>query len=226
MNDAIFERIVRFGDQRKPATLTSGRTGDIFQGRFRSCSPEPLCVEIEVLDASRVLEFEIGDNCTVIFADGFRTTLFVSQVIGFDPDHAPLPLLRIEMPDQLERTEARHTFRVPLHAKAELEIALRTRGRVWHPRPLDISVGGVLVQMPLHSGGELGEEDDLTIDLKIGEHSLSLEAFAQHRWGPFYAIYFSEVLRRLRRGDTSVPEPLLRLVDALEESWLADRDLG
>jgi hypothetical protein len=226
MEEKIFERLVRFSEQRKPATLTSGKTGDIFQGRFRSCSLKPEFIEIEVLDSPPALELEPGENCTVIFADGFRTTLFVSPVLRFDPDPNPLPRIRIAVPDQLERTEARHTFRVPLHAKAELQISLRTSRGVWHPRPLDISVGGVLVQMPLHSGGELTEDDELTIDLNVGSHSLSLEAFAQHRWGPFYAIYFSEVLRRLRRGDTSVPEPLLRLVDALEDSWLADRDLG
>ncbi len=226
MDESIFERLLRFSEQRKPATLTSGKTGDIFQGRFRSCSLEPAFIEIEVLDSPSALELEPGENCTVIFADGFRTTLFVSPVLTFEPGRVPLPAIHIGIPDQLERTEARHTFRVPLHPKAELEINLRTPGRVWHPRPLDISVGGVLVQMPLHSGGEIAEEDELTIDLKVGSHSLSLEAFAQHRWGPFYAIYFSEVLRRLRRGDTSVPEPLLRLVDALEDSWLADKDIG
>ncbi len=226
MDEAIFERLARFSEQRRPATLTSGKTGGIFQGRFRSCSLEPEFVEIEVLDPPAAFEMEPGENCTVIFADGFRTTLFVSPVLAFDPRRTPLPTIRVGVPDQLERTEARHTFRVPLHAKAELQISLRTPTRVWHPRPLDISVGGVLVQMPMHCGGEISEEDELTIDLTVGRHSLSLEAFAQHRWGPFYAIYFCEVLRRLRRGDTSVPEPLLRLVESLEESWLADRDLG
>ena len=226
MDEAIIERLVRFSEQRKPATLTSGGGGGIFQGRFRSCSLEPEFIEIEVLDSPPGLFLERGENCTVIFADGFRTTLFVSPVLAFDADRTPLPSLRLEIPEQIARTEARHSFRVPLHPKAELRVALHTPNKVWHPKPLDISVGGVLVQLPLHSGGELVEEDDLTIDLTVGSHSLSLEAFAQHRWGPFYAIYFSEILRRLRRGDTSVPEPLLHLIDSLEDSWLADGDMG
>ncbi len=224
MDELIFKRLLGFSEQRKPATLTSGRTGDIFQGRFRACSSQPAFIEIELLDSNPVPTLEPGDNCTVIFADGFRTTLFVSPILAFDSRRNPLPALRVSVPDQLEKTEARHTFRVPLDPKAKLEVSLRTHHRVWHPRPLDISVGGVLVQMPLHSGGELTEEDDLIIDLTVGTQSLSLEAFAQHRWGPFYAIYFSEVLRRLRRGDTSVPERLLHLVDELEKSWLADQE--
>lgn len=226
MDDEILERLQRFSEQRKPATLTSGRTGHIFEGRFRACSPEPEYIEIEVLDFPPTPALEPGENCTVVFADQFRTTLFVSKVLSFDSQRSPLPALRVGVPNQLKKTEARHTFRVPLHPKAELEITLRSEDQVWHPRPLDISVGGVLVQMPLHRGGELDEDDDLTINLTVGSRSVTLEAFAQHRWGPFYAIYFSEVLRRLRRGDTSVPERLLQLVDSLEESWLADRDVG
>ena len=216
----MYDRIALFCDQRKPVTLSVGRPPLIVPARFRFVSENSRFVAFEVLDGVPNLEVSPGDPCTVIFVDGLRTSVFASAALEYDAASKPLAILRIGLPEQIVRTETRSALRIPLHRESELRVTVHCRDRWWTATPVDISLGGVLVEFPPNEPFNAGEDDELLVDLELPGRVVQLEGMAQSRLGNCHAIYFSEVLRRLRHGDATPPDGLREILDELEDGWL------
>ncbi len=216
----VFDKIALFCDQRKPVTLSAGRPPRIIPARFRFASGNSRFVAFEVLDERPDLEVVPSDPCTVIFVDGLRTSVFAVPTLEYDADSRPLPVLRVALPEEIVRTETRGAFRIPLFGESELRVTVHCRNRRWTATPVDISLGGLLVEFPADEPFDVGEDDELLVDLELPGQSVQLEGMSQARWDNCYAIYFSEVLRRLRHGDATPPDGLREILDYLEDGWL------
>jgi len=218
-------KLETFCRQRKPATLTVGKPARVLQARFRHCSREQDRLVLELIDPPSDLRIEAGHDCTAVFVDGIRTSLFLSRVVEFDPTVRPFQELHVAVPRNLERTELRNTFRIPIHNASQLEVEVICRGKSWKPRALDISVGGLLVEFSESDGFDCSEYDDLDVVLGVAGLEAHLEAVAQPRWNNFWALYFSEVLRGLRHGEATVPAELSTILDLLERDWAGQERL-
>ena len=207
-------------DQRRPVTLTAGLPGRILNGRFRFCSGSSGFVAIELFDLPDDARIPESTPCTVLFADGSRSTLFISEILALDTENHQLPVLRIRIPLQTAKAEARNNLRVPLERETAPGLVVRAPGQIWRPRPLDISIAGMLVELPEGEGFPVADLDELEIEIAKNGLKIVIEGFAQHRWETFWILYFSDVLRSLRHGEPDVPEQLQMIIDVLESEWL------
>ncbi len=210
-------------EQRRPVTMTAGQPGRILKGRFRFCSSSSGFVAIELFDLPEAAQIDERTPCTVVFADGARSTLFISEVISLDLETHQLPVLRIRIPLQAARAEARSNVRIPLNRETAPKLVVRAPGHRWEPRPLDISVAGMLVELPINQRFPVADLEELEIEIEKNGLSTVVEGFAQHRWSNFWALYFSDVLRSLRHGEPDVPEQLQQIIDLVESEWLKRR---
>jgi hypothetical protein len=207
-------------EQRRPVTLTAGLPGRILKGRFRFCSGSSGFAAIELFDLPEDAQILECTPCTVLFADGARSTLFISEIITLDTENHQLPVLRIRIPLQTASAEARNNLRIPLERKTAPSLVVRAPDQIWRPRPLDISIAGMLVELPEGESFPVADLEELEIEIAKDGLRTVIEGFAQHRWETFWILYFSDVLRSLRHGDPEVPEQLQMIIDVLETEWL------
>jgi hypothetical protein len=190
----------------------------VLQGRFVELTSESISIEIVTSP------FETpgaSSQCTVIYSAGGRTNIFVSPVLEFQqgPDH--LPRLVLSIPDRIVVGEARNSFRIPLHPQTDLHVRIRSESGTWHPRPKDVSLGGILVDFSEETEPDLPENTPVTVELGLQNQTAELEGFVGRCQGTLYAVYFAEALRELRSGWAEVPSVLRSIVDGLEREWLA-----
>lgn len=187
---------------------------------MRGTSIEDRTLQIELMDRPRNLDSETTDYCTAIFSEGLQATVFASEVLALELDILPRPQLLLRLPENLTRTEARTSSRIPLHRETGLEILLSHDGQHWRPRPLDISLGGILVEFPPDLEVPMSEFDAVRVDILLGDFTTSLEALVQRRQGRAFALYFVDALRELRQGLARVPRVLQPIIESVEREWL------
>ncbi|GAB4131324.1 MAG: hypothetical protein Kow001_24620 [Acidobacteriota bacterium] len=206
--------------ERRPATVTLGRMPRILPGRFVSVSFEEGFVELEVPLLPE--DFEPGpcSPCTVVFRDGDRHQVLAGVTMVLDRPNRGLPRVRIALPMHAAPVELRSSWRIPLDSDSGLELRLHCGGRILRPQPVDISPGGVLVDLgPV--AGLVPPEDELRLELRLGELRAELPVMPQRRSNRGLILYFAQVLRGLRHGRLVIPPQLKPILDRLECAWLS-----
>jgi hypothetical protein len=140
---------------------------------------------------------------------------FLSQIRDWNHGETP-PRLVMDLPKNLMTMEHRKHFRVPLRGDHGLDVRVQTaNGRVWPVTPVDISLGGMLV--------EFIEEPDLAIDapldveLRWQANTAKIRGIVRHRRQERYGVFFPDSGDPDGIGDASV---LRRIVGTLEQQWL------
>jgi hypothetical protein len=215
----IVERLAEFCEQQRPVTLTLGNWGTILQGRFSEVASDEFVVE--VLSLPKQLNVTPAAQCTVIFNDDNRTNVLVCSVRELRSPERAWPQLVLSHPTKVIYGESRRSFRVPVHPDTDLRVRVKFQDREWYPRPLDVSLGGALLQFPKDDLPDFEPDARLIVLLEIFGNTTELEAFLGRARGTCYAVYFPEALRELRSGITKPPHSLRAVVDALEREWLA-----
>jgi c-di-GMP-binding flagellar brake protein YcgR len=204
-------------DHKRPATVTLGNSGFILESRFSEITPDG--VALDLLSPPEGLEIPPSTQCTVIYNSGMRTTFFVSRSVRFASLAEPLPQLILALPDHERLAESRRTFRIPIQEGSSLNVTVRLGDQTWRPRPVDFSLGGILVEFE-DQAPPFTVEDELEVILEFGVHNASLEGFAGRGDGRGCVIYFAEALRELRKGPMVVPTVLKKIFSGLEsENW-------
>jgi len=204
-------------DHKRPATITLGNNGIILESRFSEITPDG--VALDLLSLPEGLEIPHSTQCTVIYNSGMRTTFFVSRSVKFTSSADPLPQLTLALPDHERLAESRRTFRIPIQEGSNLRVTIRLGDQTWEPRPVDFSLGGILVEFETQAP-PFAVEDELEVILEFGTHHASLEGFAGRGDGRGCVIYFAEALRELRKGPMVVPTVLKKIFSGLEsENW-------
>lgn len=136
-------------------------------------------------------EFE---NWRRIHADGFR------------PHVANLP------PGTRNR---RTTFRTPAVDAARASVSLKaSAGQSWHGRLLNLSLNGLLVDLEEETGNAPVAEQELTIDIKLGNLRVeSLRGQVKRRHGTMIGIHLPD---HFRDGENCAPNAYVELIEAIE----------
>jgi hypothetical protein len=204
-------------DHKRPANVTLGNSGEILESRFSEITPQG--VALDLLSPSPGLEIPPATQCTVIYNAGMRTTFFVSRSVKFDVSARPLPQLVLALPRHERLAESRTSFRIPLQEATELKVTIEHGGQLWKPRPVEFSLGGILVEFE-GQAPHFKEEDELAVTLKFGDRTAELEGFIGRGYGQACVIYFADALRELRKGPSVVPTVLKQIFSGLEaEFW-------
>jgi hypothetical protein len=207
----------KYCDHKRPATITLGSNGFILESRFSEITDDG--VVLDLLSPPEGLEIPPSTQCTVIYNSGMRTTFFVSRTVKFTASADPLPQLILALPEHVRFAESRRTFRIPIQEGSNLRVTVRLGEQTWNPRPIDFSLGGLLVEFE-ENAPPFTADDELEVELKFGSHHASLEGFAGRSDGRGCVIYFAEALRELRKGPMIVPTVLKKIFSGLEsEHW-------
>ncbi len=205
------------------ARVITSDLGLICQARFSSLSAES--VLLELLDPPETGYFRPLSLCVVSFNNGSRHCIFLSSVIHFKQDKQEEELqigqLLLRIPSDIIAAESRIAFRVPLGRDTELRVrVVDENGKTWTPRPIDISMTGILIEFPADDVPDFQIDDRLQVELRMNNHVEQLEGTVRRCEGRGYGVIFPEVLRG---AEFDPPAALRAIVNALERNWLRSR---
>ena len=200
-----------------PASISLPDSGVICHGRFVSLQKETLLFDL--LDEPKV-EVKPFSTCSVSYCLASRGFVFLSVVYELRPsDPTRLAQIVLKVPSQIARTESRKSIRVPV-VDDNLQVQVASASEAWTARPVDISLGGMLVEFP--SGARPSQDigQRLRVDLQLGANAVTFEAEIRHFQGRQYGLSFSETMVD---GEVNPPEPYRNIVGELERKWLQAR---
>ena len=189
--------------------------GQLREAAFATISRDGLLLNI-LCDVS-VECFSILSLVCVTFSYGERSHVFLASVLDYQS-----PALLLKLPEQLATSEGRHAFRVPMLANSGLRVnVVASDKRDWNPHPVNLSLGGILIEFSRNNVPELTVGDELNVKLSLNEDAVSLRGVVRQRQGEQrYGILFPDVVRK---GQVDPPEPLRKIVNEAERRWLAER---
>jgi hypothetical protein len=116
----------------------------------------------------------------------------------------------------------RRSFRVPIVRSSGLSVQLQVGQRSLAATPINISLTGILVQLPESETLDLPLDTEVGCILQFRREKLQLHGVFRRRDGSNrYGFAFRESLR----GREATPPPaLVRMVMDLERIWIADRE--
>jgi hypothetical protein len=204
---------------RLPAVAVSWPHGGVARCRFREIGHGKL-----TLDADGALDLDTFPALAVAvvsFHWGGRARVFLSPVLPAAAGAAGGPeILTLRAPDRIAGAEARLSVRVPVPG-AELVTELRTPdGDALPVRAVDISVTGLLVDVPIAAGREFSAGDLLRVRIEHGSRSAVVDAVVRRRDGSRYGLFFPGAIDREDAGDAA---SVREIVAPLVRSWLSRR---
>jgi c-di-GMP-binding flagellar brake protein YcgR len=153
--------------------------------------------------------------CLVSFSHGGRVMAFLSQIQDWTHADDP-PRLVLELPSRLLAMEHRRLFRVPVREDHGLQVSVTADdGRVRIAKPLDITVGGMLVEFD--EDPSFAIDTRLRVAMSLEEDAAEVAGLVRHRRDRRYGLSFYEIVSQ---GRIRPSEVLLRIVRRLEERWL------
>lgn len=204
---------------KKPASLVLPTRDLILRARFTG--EDSLHIRLALIFPPEELYFDPNESCAVVFSSAGRTFLFTADIKSYAVNEDGIPQVTLTKPGEIASGEARNSFRVPLHRDTRLQVTVESDQGKWSPRPVDISLGGILMDFQDSRIPEFEEDASIMVTLKLGDQKTELEGFVGRRDGTCYAAYFVEALRQLRDGKRTAPAKISRIVDRLEAEWLS-----
>jgi hypothetical protein len=165
---------------------------------------------------------------TVCFADGTIAHTFFARVDGYLRATLDSPAkLRLVLPAQISALSipaarvTRHSFRVPVVGDVPMSVDARDDdGQAYQARVLDISLGGMLLELRRNVPPSLAPGHGLEISFAYAGATLQLRAEVRSCEGAEIGICFYT----FGEGDDLRPPPRYeRLVSQLERQWLRDK---
>ena len=129
--------------------------------------------------------------------------------------------LALQAPDPSQK---RRFYRTPISSLEDLglEITVLVDERVWTVRPLDISVGGILIEFPPGDLPDLASDSQLQVTLQLEAKTVRLTGVINRQHKRRCSLFFREVYPQTG-GTAEPPQPLREIVEALEEQWFEQR---
>lgn len=205
-----------------PAIVISDGAGVIHEARFSEVQQDTVSINLFVdAVAARSLAFAPGSFCHVCFTGG-RAHSFLAPIRSFRRSAPPLnvPRLTLTVPLEILGAETRTTFRIPLLDNSGLTVKGAIDAQTRMPRPLDISLGGMLLEFDDVEDPELPVDSSFGVELALEDLATKLTGVVRRRRDQRYGLLFREVLRC---GDVRPPESLREIVKRLERRWMRDR---
>ena len=170
------------------------------------------------------LELRSAALAGVSFFDDLRIYSFLASIEGLERPENELPRLRLTLPTLITGVEgdvaiSRRSFRIPLGPDAGLQIRLQLEESEVSVVPVDISLGGMLVELP-EDAPPLAYRDRLIVNISDRNEHLSLRAEVRNRNGTELGLHFFEFGQEILYRP---PQDYRRLVTALERRWLRKR---
>lgn len=217
----VIARLQRCCEEGTPAVMLSLTRSTVSKARFSSLTGMGESLLFDLAEGSPA-DFEPLSLCCVSYVQGGRGWLFVASVREFwhgkTDDQVRLVL---RTPECITATEARQSLRIPIEQGAGLAVDIQdTEGQRIVARPMDVSLGGMLISFPQNATPDLAVGTPLTVAMRLGGDSVTIDAVVQRRDGPSYGLRFPAFFPH---DSTHLPETYRNIVRALEKRWLRSR---
>lgn len=192
--------------------------GIIVQGRFASTSEETVTIEVFERPQTKLKPFS-----TVVityFREG-RSCVFITVVYDTRQKSASAPEIVLKMPTQIARTETRQALRVPLVPNSGLRVRLNRGRTTYHPRPVDISLGGMSIEFDSGVDPNIPLGTTISVELKLDGEPVTLSAEVRRRDEEQYGLYFPSTSGASEEDTEGHAPPEYRnIVHALFRKWM------
>jgi len=201
-------------DRHLPAMLLVPDLGVTFRARFGVVGAESFLLDM-LEDASRILRPASG--CFVALYLEQRAYVFYTRIHQYRLEKPPrLSRIVLAIPVQLMGKEMRQWFRVPIVPESGLHVRVTTdSGETACPTPLNIGLGGLLIEFQEDDNLYLPIGSELELELEFGEDKIQCRAEVRRRTGQAYGLCLEN---KALKG-----EMLQEFVSRLEREWLAYR---
>jgi hypothetical protein len=203
---------------RAPAIILNPESDLICNARFSSISPDAITLHLleeasHFLKASRFfISFSHNGNCCAFFA-----TVLEYQTAS----HLSPPSVTFQLSSKIIGLEKRMSYRVAIGNKVVPLVRLFTPiGRILLPKPIDLSLTGIMVEFDEREDPELLPTVELNIELSLDTHVVQLKSVVKRRDGHRYGLYFPEVVSN---HDVNAPDSLRKIIESLERTLLQER---
>ncbi|MBI2893648.1 MAG: PilZ domain-containing protein [Deltaproteobacteria bacterium] len=198
-----------------PAAIITREPTVLCQGRFTEVADETVTIELfSVPDGAVIWPLGVG---SVSFHQGNLGRMFMTRIRDYQ---ASASLLVLELPLSIATADVRRAARIPVMPGSRLRVKVRASGQAFWPRPVNISLGGILLQFTPELDPDLALESAVGLQLSIEDgEQVSLTGVVRRRRDHDYALFFTEVLERR----TPEVDRLGGIVDVLQRTWLSQK---
>jgi hypothetical protein len=201
-----------------PATIMSPDMGIIVQGRFSGTSDETVTFEVFERLKSKLKPFSTA--VITYFRDG-RSCVFITVVYDYRQKSIGAPELVVKLPKQIARTETRQALRVPLVANSGLRVRINRGRTTYHPRPVDISLGGMSLEFDKGVDPNIPLGTAIEVELRLDGEVVKLAAEVRRRVDEQYGLYFPSNTGSVEDDEEGHAPPEYRnIVHSLFRKWM------
>jgi hypothetical protein len=195
---------------KAPAIILNTAARQAYRARLASLSGSSVALEVWEDIAPLLAEPRLG----VSFVYRGNSCAFFATVLEYLPSPPPqVSRLVLEIPTKIVGIDARLAQRVPIKRNSGLRVRVTTRdGRSWAPRPIDLSLTGILIEFPAGKTPDLAVGSKIELELCLGSEVAELTGEVRRRIKHQYGLFFRKVFSK--RG-ISPPLPLRRIVETL-----------
>jgi hypothetical protein len=193
-----------------PAALMSASMAMSCPGRLRAADATGVRLEFVRPPPGAISP---GDACAVTFPLGGRTVGFMARAIAFDQDAGGRSWVTLSVPERIQHTEQRLAVRIPVPPDT-LDAVLHVGDGAYAVEPIDLSLHGILVEVPAAAAAEIRPGHRRMLELQLGRHEIVLECEVRRVDGSRLGLLF------IQRDDR--PKALTKIIGELQRRWAED----
>lgn len=199
---------------RRPAIVSSVETPAAFPAFFSSVDGQRLTLTIALPGFEAF--FKPASKCLITFLHRSRSCVFVSSVRGPGSDNQAGDLV-VDRPPVISRVEMRRFFRVPVSKRSSTSLRIiAPDGESYGARCVDISLAGMLMELPDHVYPTFNVGDVVRIEVSFHGQPTLVEAEVRRQHGRRVGVFFPDTYRE---GQLEPNEDVATVVKFLEREW-------
>jgi hypothetical protein len=208
--DTVLEILQTASESHAPAALMSASMAMSCPGRLKSATSEGVVLEFVRPPPGAI---SAGDACAVTFPLGGRTVGFMARALAFDQDAGGRSWVTLALPERIQHTEQRLAVRIPVPPDS-LDAVLHVGDGAYAVEPIDLSMHGVLVEVPAAAAAEIRPGHRRMIELQLHRHEIVLECEVRRIDGLRLGLLF------IQRDER--PKVLAKIMSELQKLWAED----
>ena len=205
---------------RAPALVLNPESDSICHARFAAVSYDSVILHLmdqvcNLIENSRLfVSFSQNGNCCAFFAtmEEYKDQSILSPAS-----------LSLKPSTRIIGMESRMSYRVPIGEKVVPTVRVTTtEGQTFLPKPIDLSLTGILIEFDETEDPDLFLYDELGLELSLDKEMVQLKSVVKRRDGHRYGLFFPESVNM--RG-VNAPHSLRTIVESLERAFLKDSNI-
>jgi hypothetical protein len=214
LNPGIVAILEECSSYRTPALILNPKLNLVFHAHFVEVSKDSITVNLAnnvVNDADLWLKIP---RLFISFSHNGNCCAFFAEVMEYrDKSTVLSPALKLKVSSKIIGMESRMSYRVPIGEKFAPSVRMFTKeGRVFLPKPIDLSYTGILIEFDKKEDPNFQPSDEVRLELRLDKYLIQLKAVVKRRDGNRYGLFFPEIVTQ---HGINPPQALQKIVASL-----------